>query len=107
MGETTDGSDGAHSWWPTDNACAQCHELSIENLVVTDYEADYAILQSLLFNMGAITSSGSTTSGNTWPAPVAQAIWNYRTLLEDKSQGVHNPEYTKALLKNSIEALTN
>ena len=39
------------------------------------------------------------------PAKVAQAIWNYKTLEEDKSHGVHNPGYAKALLKNSIEAL--
>ena len=58
-------------------------------------------------NLGAITSSGSTVSNRTWPAPVAQAIWNYRTLLEDKSKGIHNPEYAKALLKNSLEALSD
>jgi hypothetical protein len=37
----------------------------------------------------------------------AQAAWNYKTALEDQSRGIHNPEYTKALLKNSIQALQN
>ncbi len=105
MGETTDGGDGAHSFIPTDNSCAQCHAISIENLEVSGFEEDYAALEAALLNLGAITSSGSTVSNRTWPAPVAQAIWNYRTLLEDKSEGVHNPEYVKALLKNSLEAL--
>ncbi|MDZ7614220.1 MAG: hypothetical protein U5K51_11365 [Flavobacteriaceae bacterium] len=41
----------------------------------------------------------------TYPASVAQAVWNYQTLNEDQSNGAHNPGYTKALLKNSIEAL--
>lgn len=37
----------------------------------------------------------------------AQAAWNYMTLLEDQSGGVHNPAYSRALLTNSIEALQN
>jgi len=37
----------------------------------------------------------------------AQAAWNYKTLLEDQSRGIHNPGYSRALLKNSIEALQN
>ena len=41
----------------------------------------------------------------TFPGIQVQAVWNYRTLLEDKSKGVHNPGYTKALLNNSIEVL--
>jgi hypothetical protein len=37
----------------------------------------------------------------------AQAAWNYKTLLEDQSNGTHNPGYSRALLTNSIEALQN
>jgi len=37
----------------------------------------------------------------------AQAAWNYKTLLEDQSRGIHNPGYSRALLTNSIEALEN
>ncbi len=37
----------------------------------------------------------------------AQAAWNYMTLLEDQSNGTHNPAYSRALLTNSIEALQN
>ncbi len=37
----------------------------------------------------------------------AQAAWNYMTLLEDRSHGIHNPGYARALLNNSIEALEN
>jgi hypothetical protein len=35
----------------------------------------------------------------------AQAAWNYKTLLEDQSRGIHNPGYSRALLTNSLEAL--
>ena len=104
MGETTDGGDGAHSFIPTDNTCAQCHAISIDNLVVAGYEDDMAALKSALMDLGVLQASDSPIPG-TYPANVAQALWNYRTLLEDKSDGIHNPEYAKALLKNSLEAL--
>ena len=37
----------------------------------------------------------------------ARAAWNYKTVLEDQSRGIHNPDYTKYLLKNAIQALQN
>jgi hypothetical protein len=41
-----------------------------------------------------------------YPEAEAGALWNYITIaIEDSSHGVHNPEYTKALLEASIEAL--
>lgn len=36
---------------------------------------------------------------------LAQAFFNWIGLEEDRSLGVHNPSYVKALLKNSIEAV--
>ena len=35
----------------------------------------------------------------------AQAFFNWIGLEEDRSMGVHNPQYVIALLKNSIQAL--
>ena len=102
MGETTDGTDGAHSYWPTDNACLQCHSSVPQE--VGGYAADMATLEAKLLDLGAITSSGSSVRG-TWPANVAQAVWNYKSLIEDKSNGVHNPTYARALLKNTLDAL--
>ena len=51
------------------------------------------------------TSNAGTSNPLVIPAKEAQAIWNYKTLEEDKSAGIHNPGYAKALLKNSIQAL--
>ncbi len=104
MGETTDGTDGGHSWMVTSNTCLECH--SNVPTEVTGFAADMLTLHTLLVEEGAITEDGSTVSG-TYPVKVAQATWNYKTLEEDKSHGVHNPNYAKALLKNSIEALQN
>ncbi|MEZ4842416.1 MAG: cytochrome c3 family protein [Flavobacteriaceae bacterium] len=117
MGETTDGTDGLHSWTPTEDACASCHGTNIPT-EVTGFAADFQTLHDLLINQNYIDSDGyvlggdgttraSSTNPLVAPAKVAQAIWNYKTLEEDKSNGVHNPKYSKALLKNSIEALQN
>jgi len=102
MGETTDGSDGSHSWIPTANACIACHGDKPE--LVVGFDADFETLKAKLVALGALQESGSTVSG-TWPAEVAMAVWNWKTLEEDKSKGIHNPAYARALLKNSIDAL--
>lgn len=103
MGETTDGSDGGHTWIPTENTCITCHTNG-PPAEVTGFAGDMARLRDLLIAAGAITETGSTVPG-TYSPQVAQATWNYRTLEADGSRGVHNPNYTKALLQNSIEAL--
>lgn len=114
MGETTDGYDGGHTWAPTNNACITCHTNGVPT-EVTDFEVDITILHNLLVAAGYISEAGYVQGDNGGDAggsnplivPVAhaQAIWNYKTLKEDNSNGVHNPDYSKALLKNSIEAL--
>jgi len=102
MGTTTDGSDGAHSYIPTANTCITCH--GNEPLEVVGYAADFDALKAKLVALGALKESGSTIPG-TWPANVAKALWNWKTLEEDKSHGIHNPAYARALLKNSLDAL--
>jgi hypothetical protein len=104
MGKTTDGKDGAHTWHPTPNACTSCHTGGAP-ASVTGFAADMATLKGLLVAKGAYDATANAFTSNTVPIKVAQAAWNYALLLEDRSNGVHNPTYAKALLKNSIEAL--
>lgn len=105
MGETTDGTDGGHTWEPTENTCITCHTGGPPS-EVEGFAADIQQLHDLLVAAGSINDDGSAIPG-TYPANVAQATWNYVMLEEDKSEGVHNPNYAKALLKNSIESLEN
>jgi hypothetical protein len=35
----------------------------------------------------------------------AEAAWNFLYVLEDQSNGIHNPDYAKAIIKNSIVAM--
>jgi hypothetical protein len=104
MGKTTDGKNGAHTWHPTPNACTTCHTGGAP-ASVGGYDADMATLQTLLVAKGAWSTATGAFTSNTVPLNVAQAAWNYSLLLEDRSKGIHNPSYAKALLKNSIETL--
>jgi hypothetical protein len=103
MGESSDTSKGLHSWVPTEAACVQCHPNGVAD-EMAGFTQDFETLRDLLVAEGALTPTGSAVPG-TFSAEVGQATWNYRTILEDNSRGIHNPGYTRALLKNSIEAL--
>ena len=101
MGETTDGSDGLHTMIPSENACITCHTNGIPS---DDFLAsDMATLAGLLETIGIVHEDHPVPG--TYDILEAEAAWNYLLILEDGSNGVHNPEYAKALIKNSIEAL--
>ena len=36
---------------------------------------------------------------------VANAMWNYKFVVYDKSMGVHNSDYTRALLQQALDAM--
>ncbi len=135
MGESNVASVGGHSWNPVEETCIECHGAVPGE--ANGYSADLATLLALLRTVEGVAyevdSEGDPvfdSEGNFIPTttPVigiirdgsedrtntgifsdvaAMAAWNYKTALEDQSRGIHNPEYTKALLKNSIEALQN
>jgi len=147
MGETTDGFDGNHTKWPTDNACITCHtggiptEVSglasdfellatlLENVVGWEYEyevdADGEIIEDengdpiivldgngdpVILEVHGIIHDGHPNNGSfglgaTFTIQEAQAAWNYLFIMEDKSEGIHNPAYSKALIRNSVEAI--
>ncbi|WP_299553764.1 hypothetical protein [Seonamhaeicola sp.] len=105
MGPSEDHSQGLHSWVPTENACTSCHQNGVPT-EIEGWSTDMARLEALLAANNMFDVDGYYVPG-VYSAELAQAAWNYRTLLEDNSRGIHNPAYTRALLKNSIEALEN
>ena len=108
MGASTGKNDGLHTKKPTEATCVQCHSNGVPS-EVTGYEQAYQTLEDLLLAEGLleINDEGETSIV---PNPAtelipASALWNYRMLYYDHSHGVHNPNYAKALIENSIEAL--
>ena len=103
------GPDFNHFWEPDEDYCQiQCHEdiedfdFNYEN-VQDDVHALFDELGELLEHAG-LYHDGHPVAGN-YPPAQAIALWNYITVLEDGSFGVHNSEYTKRLLEDGIEAL--
>jgi hypothetical protein len=88
--------------------CTGCHadieEFDV-NGAITEFEGLYVQLEDALKAKGILDANGVIPTPQTLPANQAAALWNYKYLQEDRSKGVHNPKYAKAMLQNSIEAL--
>ncbi len=87
--------------------CESCHsgiESFDRNGLQTEVQTLIDELKGLLVAEGLITESGSGVTG-TFTSAQAGALWNYKTVTEDRSVGVHNPQFAKELLQIAIDAL--
>ena len=103
MGESSNEEEGDHTWMPTQESCTECHTNGAPD-EIAGYTVGMATLKNLLMDTGILLENNRTVPG-LYDAAVAEACWNYKTLLEDSSNGIHNPAYATALLLNSIEVL--
>ena len=88
--------------------CESCHsgiESFDHNGAQTEIEALLEEVRELLVAQGLITETGSGIAG-TFSSEQAGALWNYKTVEEDRSLGIHNPAYTEFLLQTAIDALS-
>ena len=111
------GSGDNHSYEPEVSTCTSCHA-GAENLdingVQTAVQAKLDTLKPLLVNAGVLACSvdeegveSCHASVSSAPEAEAQALWNYIYVAnEDGSLGVHNADYTNALLDASIASMT-
>lgn len=72
------------------------------NKVQTDVDALIAQLKALLITAKMLDASDRGLAG-TFPANKVGILMNYKLITTDKSHGVHNAKYVKALLNNSID----
>jgi len=110
MGEPNE-DDGSHTFKPTLNSCITCHTSATDfnvNGVQTEVENLMHELELLLVAEGILAPNGfggvDLVTGD-HSVLVSNAYWNWEYVHQDHSNGIHNPAYTLALLKNSIEAL--
>jgi len=95
--------------------CSPCHpngtsaeQTTLRTKISTFQATTQALLtqlETLLINQNVYNSATGLMKAGTFTANQGGAYLNYQTIKEDKSLGVHNPQYTKALLQNSIEAI--
>jgi hypothetical protein len=105
------GADGSHTFEPSVAACQECHD-GAENFdiegVQTEVQAMLDELGELLVAEGVLSEIGPDGHPTVEEAPenVALALFNWIYVAhEDKSLGVHNPDYTMELLQAGLDAL--
>ncbi|MDP2114091.1 MAG: hypothetical protein Q8K69_08545, partial [Bacteroidota bacterium] len=107
---------GGHSFLPSLKACNDCHGKTPSTNynyggIQTDTQQRLTQLRDKLLALGVITKTtvdGVDTyapKAGSVPMVQAQAVFNYFGIKYDRSLGVHNPKYVKALLVNTLEAL--
>lgn len=105
MSSSTDGKTGMHTFKPNYDSCKKCHTTTVP-MEVAGLAADMATLHNKLVALGLIDEAGSTLKQTAnIPFKTAQALWNYKTVEEDHSRGIHNPKYAKALIKNALQVV--
>jgi hypothetical protein len=97
-----------HTFEPDVSACVACHadaeDFDIDG-VQSDVQAMLDELEEILVAKGLLDEEGEPVVGS-YPEAEAAALWNWIFVNhEDKSLGVHNAAYTKALLEASLTAL--
>ena len=113
MADFTNG-EGGHSLIPSLAACNACHGANETDYnhggVQTIVQQELDQLRDKLVSLGVVEQLDDGTYEvvtGTYPMVQAEAYFNWAGLSDDRSLGVHNPPYVKALLLNSIEALNN
>jgi hypothetical protein len=118
------GEEFNHTFAPVVARCQTCHaDLANfdNNGVQTEVEAMVEELHAKFVDMKLLDPATDLwgiydPATNTWSNPsvkaplnvteaVANAMWNYKFVVYDKSMGVHNSAYTKALLQQALDAL--
>ena len=105
------GENASHTFEPNVAACLECHD-GAENFDINGVQTE---VQGMIDELGAqlvaagvlsdVTADGHPTVTEA-PENVGIALYNWLYVAhEDKSLGVHNAEYTKALLQAGLDAL--
>ena len=101
------GEGDNHLMEPQLATCQTCHadaESYDVNGAQTAVEERMAELRTALQAAGLLDAEGAVIPG-TWDEAQATALWNYETIEEDASRGVHNPTYINAMLDAAFAAL--
>ena len=100
------GVDASHSFMPNVATCQQCHkdakDLNVNGVQATITKKLDDVKKSLTAK-GLLDKTGTIVPGD-YKTEYSAALWNYLFVEEDKSKGVHNPDFANALLD---AALTN
>ncbi len=95
--------------------CTSCHDIGSSpytafNNKISEFQSEIKEkledLEAQLVAAGIYNTTTELANKGTFKANAVLAYLNYNTIKEDRSNGIHNPEYTRVLLDNSIAAMT-
>jgi hypothetical protein len=98
---------GGHTFVVSVAGCNTCHS-GVEDFGHFGLQAD---VQALVDELGHLLEAEGIAHfeddewhpvPGTYSANVTAAYWNFMGVVEDRSMGIHNPTYIKALLESSI-----
>lgn len=100
-------STGGHTFQVTPAACTDCHTGATGNDydlngVYTNVQNMMAELDTCLQAAGVMSEDGYAVEGE-HPEPYVAAFLNYKTFYYDGSSGMHHPQFTVALLENTLD----
>jgi len=118
------GEESNHTYAPTVPRCQTCHG-DVTDFDVNGVQAEITAMVEELHTIfvdekllnpdtdlwgiyDAATAKWSNPSADvplTVTEAVANAMWNYKFVVYDKSMGVHNSDYTRALLQQALDAM--
>jgi hypothetical protein len=107
------GEEFNHTYVPDVARCQACHadaENFDMNGVQTEVKAKLEELHTLFVDKGLLNPEtdlwiASSSAPLTVPEAVANAMWNYKFVTYDQSNGVHNSAYAKTLLDSALETM--
>jgi hypothetical protein len=98
---------GGHTFFPNVDNCTSCHASATDfdiNGHQTAIEADLALLEAELIKLDVLYLDDEGHPANKYgsiPRAKFQGYWNYQYIAHDKSLGLHNPEYSKEMIKQA------
>ena len=102
------GDERNHTYEPEVERCQECHtdaeDFDMEG-VQTEVQALMEQALTLFDEQGYIDPDNGLWVTGLYPEEIANAMWNYKFVEEDQSMGVHNSDYTFALLDQVLGAL--
>ena len=103
MAETDADTTGGHTWVPDEAVCLDCHD-ALPEAAMAALESKLEELKTTLITAGLLDAAGAIVV-DSFQADSVGALWNYLLIEEDRSMGIHNPDYATALMNASIMAL--
>jgi len=91
--------------------CTPCHTEEEAQANIDDLQANVtALLTELGTQLEAAgiynpAGTGGTAVKGDYPNKIVGAYWNFISIIEDKSLGVHNPKFVEKILENTILSL--